>query len=223
MALLGDWARARGHVYETARVAEMTAWPGPHAYDAVISLGSGSSVHAEPHPWLASELRLLRTAHEHDVPILGICFGGQALAKALGGRVGRAPQAEVRWGTVDTAAPDLIMPGPWFLWHEDEFTAPDDVRLLAGTRRHTMAFASGRSLGIQFHPEVDAQLARAWIDGGRAKLAEHGIDVAAVQAQIERHSDRARDRAFEQFDRIEAWWSASSSLAGTLPAHEETR
>jgi GMP synthase-like glutamine amidotransferase len=222
-ALLADWADARGHSYELAAVPELVVWPEPEAYDAVISLGSDSSVHANPHDWIDGELELLCAAHGADVPVLGICFGGQALARALGARVGAAARAEVGWGPVETDAPELVMPGPWFSWHADEFATPEGGRVLAGTHARTTSFACERSLALQYHPEVDARLARAWINGGRAKLVAQGIDPDEVLAQIDRNGPDARDRAFEQFDRITAWWDGSSSLAATQPAQKETR
>lgn len=222
-ALLGEWAHARGHEQSVAPVPKLEAWPDPREYEAIVTLGSDSSVHDRPQPWVAPELELLRDAHEKDVPILGICFGGQALSKALGGTVRLAPQPEVRWGGIDTDDPELVMPGPWFSWHADEFTTPPEARLLAGTPLQTTAFASNRSLALQYHPEVDGALASAWVGGGRAQLAEQGIDVAELREQIEARAPGARERAFEQFDRIAAWWSRSSSLERPQRAHKERR
>ena len=53
----------------------------------MVALGSDRSVHASPDPWIAAQLAFLRAAHDAGVPVLGICFGAQALAAALGGRV----------------------------------------------------------------------------------------------------------------------------------------
>jgi GMP synthase-like glutamine amidotransferase len=212
-ALLGEWAQERGHDQVVASVAELARWPDASDYDAIVSLGSDRSVHADPPQWVAPELELLRSAYAQDIPVLGICFGGQALAMALRAPVALAAQAEARWGTIDTDAPELITPGPWFCWHVDEFATPADARLLSGSRRKTMAFAAGRSIALQYHPEVDAELARAWIDGGRAKLKRQGVRTDDLYRQVEKHGPGARTRAFDQFDRIAAWWKRSSRLA----------
>jgi GMP synthase-like glutamine amidotransferase len=222
-ALLGEWARVRGHEQSVAPVPRLEAWPDPREYHAIVSLGSDSSVHDRPHAWVAPELELLRNAHEHDVPILGICFGGQALSKALGGAVRLAPQPEVRWGWIDTDEPELVMPGPWFSWHRDEFTTPAGARLLAGTALQTTGFSWNRSLALQYHPEVDGALASSWVGGGRAKLTELGVDISELREQIVAQAPGARERAFEQFDRIAAWWSRSSSLERPQRAHKERR
>jgi GMP synthase-like glutamine amidotransferase len=205
--LLADWARERGHEIVIARVPELRGWPDPRDYDAVASLGSDASVHASPPGWVADELEFLRRAHEHDVPALGICFGGQSLAAALGGVVERAPDVEVGWFELATGAPELITSGPWFWWHVDQFTLPPGAELLAGTETQTAAFVVGRSVGLQYHPEVDAELVNFWIDGGRAKLVSHGVDTEQLDREIAEFAPEARDRAFEQFDRIAAhWW-----------------
>jgi GMP synthase-like glutamine amidotransferase len=199
-ALFGEWALSRGHRVTVFRVAQVEAWPDPLDYDAIVALGSETSVQADPRSWVEAEMALLSTAHASDMPVLGICFGGQALAKALGGEVRRAAEPEIRWRAIDTTSP--ILPGPWFFWHEDEFSLPPGARLLSGSARQTIAFASGRSLGLQFHPEADAKVIGTWIGGARAKLAHQGID----PDELIRHAPGAGARARAQFDRVADWW-----------------
>jgi GMP synthase-like glutamine amidotransferase len=209
-ALLDDWARARAHELEVVAVPSLGTWPGPGDYGAVISLGSERSTHASPPPWVPRELELLRSAHASDVPVLGVCFGGQALAKALGGEVGRAANLHVEWCQIN-GLDRVIMPGPWFFWHEDRFTPPSDAQLLAHDPGQAIAFASRRSLGLQFHPEADEALVRSWLDGSEARLASRGIDLARLEEEIARFAPDARRRAFAQFDRIADWWARSGS------------
>ena len=83
--------------------------------------------------WVLEELTFLRRAPTSSVPILGICFGGQAVAAALGGSVVRAEQSEIRWYSVDTDDADLVDAGPWFEWHHDRWVAPGARRVLART------------------------------------------------------------------------------------------
>jgi GMP synthase (glutamine-hydrolysing) len=211
--LLAGWAQSRGHELDVVAVPDLESWPAPEEVEAIVSLGSESSAHASRSAWIAREVEFLAVAHERAVPILGICFGGQTLAQALGGVVARAPHAEVTWRGVESADPDLIPPGPWLLWHEDLFTLPPGGRLLAGRGTETVAFACGTSVGLQFHPEADAELARIWIDGARAKLASYRVDEADLEREIERHGPGARDRAFDLFDRVARLWEAAR-LAG---------
>jgi GMP synthase-like glutamine amidotransferase len=164
-------------------------------------------VRDESQPWIREEVDFLAAAHARSVAILGICFGGQALSRALGGTVSEAPRAEVTWRDIESRAPDLITEGPWVFWHEDRFSLPPGARLLAGSGAEVIAFACGASIGVQFHPEADAGVVRDWIDGAREKLRFNEVDVPRLEREIGRHSPAARDRAFDLFDRIAAIWA----------------
>src|SRR3954470_1183635 len=100
--VLGDWLRDRG-----LRADVHAAWSDPlpdrlEGYAAVASLGSQHSAADTDPAWIADEVALLRDAVERDVPVLGLCFGGQALALALGGGVGPGAVPEVGWLEIDT-------------------------------------------------------------------------------------------------------------------------
>src|SRR5687768_3005334 len=95
--LFAEWAAARGHRLEVRRVPDRDPWPDPADYDAIVPLGSEASVYGTRAPWVAEEVGLLRRAHAASVPVLGLCFGGQALAAALGGEVSAAPAPEIGW------------------------------------------------------------------------------------------------------------------------------
>lgn len=199
---LADWAESRGHSARVIAVPTLECWPELDAQDLIVSLGSDCSVHASPDPWIPREIAFVREAHTASVPFLGICFGAQVLATALGGRVRRATAARVDWREISTEAPELISPGPWFRWHEDVFESPPRARLLAGTDTEPLAFSLHHSVGLQFHPEVDREIVEAWIDGGREQLSAQGIDERRLRADIEQSTERARERAFSLFDRL---------------------
>ncbi|WP_151478830.1 type 1 glutamine amidotransferase, partial [Streptomyces albicerus] len=84
------------------------AFPDPLGHDLLVLLGAPWSVYdrAAVGPWIDGELDLLRTAHAADIPVLGICFGAQALATALGGSVERAPNPEIGWMAVEVTGTD---------------------------------------------------------------------------------------------------------------------
>ena len=111
-------------------------FPEPTDYDVVVPMGAPWSVYDEATigAWVLEELTFLRRAHEAGVPILGICFGGQALASALGGSVVRAAETEVGWRRVSTEDPELIEEGPWFEWHHDRWVVCPVRRLAQGQR-----------------------------------------------------------------------------------------
>ena len=180
-------------------------FPDPTAYDAVVPMGAPWSVYDEATigAWVLEELTFLRRAHEAGVPVLGICFGGQALAAALGGSVERAGEAEIGWYTVESDEPGLVEPGPWFEWHHDRWAAPPGAVRLARTARSDQAFRVGRSLGVQFHPEITPDQLQAWIDnGGLTYLEAHGLDAAALVAETARTAPDAQARSRRLVDRF---------------------
>jgi GMP synthase-like glutamine amidotransferase len=205
--LLGEWAQARGHDVDLVVPQSLAAWPEPGDADAIVSLGSEHSALDTERRWIRDEIDFLTAAHSASVPLLGICFGGQALSAALGGTVSRAPQTEVTWRLIETQAPDLITAGPWPFWHEDRFDLPPGARLVAGSEAEVVAFVDGASVGLQFHPEADAAVVRGWVDEGRDKLRAYGVDAAELEREIDRYGPAARELAFDLFDRIAAMWS----------------
>ena len=111
-ALLGDWLDERGIPFQVARVFEDGVPPDPRAFDWIAAMGSRHSVTAPDPGWIPAEVELLRAAVAEDVPVLGICFGGQALAAALGGRISAAEPPEVGWFETRTSEPDLVSARP---------------------------------------------------------------------------------------------------------------
>jgi GMP synthase-like glutamine amidotransferase len=174
------------------------AFPDPAAFDAIVPMGAPWSVYDEARigSWVGTELAFLRRAVAAGVPVLGICFGGQALAAALGGRVERAAGPEIGWRLLDTDQPGLIEPGPWFQWHLDRWRLPAGVRALARTQLAEQAFIVGRSLGVQFHPEMTPGTLAGWLDnGGTDQLAEAGLDAERLLDQTQQLAVASAGRA----------------------------
>jgi GMP synthase-like glutamine amidotransferase len=207
--LLEDWARERGHRVTTLRAYEIGAgpWPDPRAFGAIAPLGAEQSVHASSDPWIAPQLAFLRQAHEAGVPVLGLCFGGQALAAALGGEVRAAAAPEIGWLELESLDGGTVAPGPWFAWHEDTFTLPPGAVELARTPACPHAFRVGRSVGLQFHPEVTPEIVEGWIRGGRDTLTRNQIDGEAIRARTRDDAPAHRARAFALFDAIAEGWT----------------
>ena len=161
-------------------------FPDPGGYDAIVFFGSAWSVYDEDTvgSWIGEEIAVARSAMDLGVPVLGICFGGQMLAAAVGGSVSRAPAPEIGWSMVDTSIPGLIDAGPWFQWHFDRFTVPAGVPVLARSALADQAFRVGRTLGLQFHPELTSAVLECWLDnGGAGQLAASGVDAGALLQQ----------------------------------------
>jgi len=170
-------------------------FPDPLGYDVIVPLGARWAVHDERVPWIADESTMVRHALDSGLGVLGVCFGGQLLAHALGGTVARSPQPEIGWCDVHTDNPDLVPAGPWFQWHFDRLTAPPDAVEVARNGSATQAFVKGRALGLQFHPEVDTALVEQWIDeDGGSDMTRLGLDAAELRARTAELADDAARR-----------------------------
>lgn len=203
--LICDWARERGAHMDVVHAPEVGEWPVPQPGTAIVAMGSDHSVHADDCAWIAREVAFLRDAHSAGVPVLGVCFGAQALAAALGGSVSRAGQPEIGWIDVEGEAPEA---GRWFAWHEDAIALPPGSEVRASTPLARQAFTVGRSTGIQFHPEVTPAIVEDWLRTGRGDVDTHGIDADAVLRETNERAGEVRGRAFALFDGLAARWTA---------------
>ena len=203
-ALIGDAFAAAGYdVTEMVVVPKerfhspdvAVTFPSAHDYDAVAFFGAAWSVYdTETIPWITDEIAYARSLISLGVPTLGICFGGQVLAAAVGGHVERAPIPEVGWLSVASSEPVLIDSGPWLQWHFDRFTVPSHVPVLARTALANQAFVYGRALGLQFHPEVTDAVLESWLSSGESPQ-DLGIDPEALIEQSRTLADGAAARA----------------------------
>lgn len=173
-------------------------FPDPARFDVIAPMGAPWSAydHALIGSWLLPELDLLRAAHQAGIGILGICFGGQALALALGGAVMAAPEPEIGWYEIQTTAPALIEAGPWFQYHYDRWQPPAGATTLARTALAPQAFVTGSSLAVQFHPELTPSMLDGWLgNGGYAELAGLGLDAAGLVEQTRQLAASSAARA----------------------------
>jgi GMP synthase-like glutamine amidotransferase len=183
----------------------------PTDYDVVVAMGSIRSVYeAGTRAWIADELDFLRRADADGVPVLGICFGAQALATAHGGRVVRAERPQVGWHPLDTG--DSGIPaGPWMQWHYDRIEPPAAARVLAADDLYVQAFTVGRALGVQFHPEVTRDHLAGWIEGGgSSELERLGIDPHRLLADTTAIQDDVTARTNQLVD----WFLGTAALRG---------
>jgi GMP synthase-like glutamine amidotransferase len=198
--LFGEWMNERGIPFE---VHEVWHAPVPDVRSAgfVASLGAVESVaEAEP-PWVPAEIAAVGDAVAADVPVLGLCFGGQVLSAALGGGVDRLPRCEIGWIGVEPV--DGQFPrGPWLHWHDDLLRIPAGAELLARSPAGPAAFRHGRHLGVQFHPEVTPEILDAWAVADQG-LEQRGSTRQELAEQSAAYAARAREQAFALFDQ---WW-----------------
>jgi GMP synthase-like glutamine amidotransferase len=176
--LLGDAFAEQGFDVDTFEVvpaeridnpAGDVTFPDPTGYDVIVPLGARWPVYddALQRTWVGGETQMLRDAVDAGVAVLGVCFGGQLLAHAFGGSVGRSTTPEIGWYDIDTGHSDLVPGGPWFQWHFDRWTVPPGATEIARNANASQAFVLGRTLALQFHPEIDRELLELWLADDR--------------------------------------------------------
>jgi GMP synthase (glutamine-hydrolysing) len=152
--------------------------PEPGTITGLVVLGGPMGVHdIGENPWLVPERELLAATATAGLPVLGVCLGAQQLAAALGATVTTGPEPEVGFGLVELTGEGRRDPvlGPEYgglsttslpcvHWHQDTFSLPDRAVHLAASRAfpHQAFRWGGTAYGLQFHIEVDADLAHAW-------------------------------------------------------------
>ena len=211
--LIGAAFEARGAELSTHMFPADGPLPAPDGIDHVVLLGAICSVYDDgpARGWIADELAWLRQADLAGLPVLGICFGAQALATVFGGRVEAAAGKEIGWTVIDSLDHELIPPGPWLEFHGDRCLLPPQARLLARNEIGTQAFSVGRHLAVQFHPEIDGAQLKLWLDaGGRGEAVRAGHDPDLLLAETVAQEPASRDRA----DRLVA---AALHIAAAAP------
>ena len=178
-------------------------------FAAIVAMGG--EMHAlddTAFPYLAREARFLEQAVEHDVPVLGICLGGQLLARSLGATVQAAGALEGGWVPISPAGDlngdpvlgHLEEPTGVFSWHVDIFDLPEGATQLAsGEVTEQQAFRYGRAWGLQFHPEVDGDLVETWL-AAHPSLEMSDAEKDRLRAEVRTGSDASAGFIARLFD-----------------------
>jgi GMP synthase-like glutamine amidotransferase len=200
--LIQEWLREHGAEVEIFRIDLDDREVDPTGYDLIVSLGSEFAAFDDSKPFVPRETELMRRALEADVPVLGLCFGGQMLARVLGGQVFRSDRSEIGWLPVRSKDPDLVPEGPWFQWHFDSFTLPPGAEAIAESDVGPQAFVAGRSLGLQFHPEVTTEIMDDWVRVYRHELDADGVDPDALLEESRRRLPQSTAMARRLLERF---------------------
>ena len=170
-------------------------WPQWRGYDLLVPMGSVRSLTEKDEiaAWVHDEAELLAEAHHAGTAILGVCFGGQIMAEALGGSVEKSPVTEIGWHEIrpPDGAANPVGPGPWFQWHHDRFEPPPGAEVLAVNDSSVQLFRIGRTVGTQFHPEVDVAHVIGFLNGADEDyLAEVQVQREQMIADLVFHEER---------------------------------
>ncbi|MFJ8544095.1 type 1 glutamine amidotransferase [Streptomyces sp. NPDC093586] len=206
----GDWLTAEGLVLDVVHAYAGTPLPGRLEHSGVMVLGGGLLPDDDRRaPWLASTRALVAEALERDVPVFGICLGGQLLAHVAGGTV-RGRHGEPEFGSTPLRLRPEAGTDPLFRGlpervsaierHVDAVTAlpPGASWLMESERCPYQAFRIGdRAWGVQFHPEADADRVRSW---DPERLRALGLDPADLYRRAE-HDDRTATTVWHEVAR----------------------
>ena len=186
----------------------------PEEFSGLCFMGGPMSVNDDL-PWIPATLELIRAADASGIPVIGHCLGGQLMAKAFGGTVGRNPVKEIGWGEV--AATGTVAATGWldsdarfeaFHWHGETFTIPEGAtRILGSAHCANQAFLRGPHLGMQCHVEMTPTMIESWCRHWDAEGVPASASVQTpeqIQTGIEARLTAMRTVA----DRLYARWSA---------------
>ncbi len=193
--------------------------PVPQTFDDVAGLvfmGGSMSVN-DSLPWLSDEIDLIQRAHEAGLPMLGVCLGSQLLSKALGGVVSKGENGqEIGWHPLQRLAAvnsidvlnDLAEEPTAFHWHGDTFSLPPGAELILGSACYPhQAWVCGKTLAMQFHIEVSAEMVHEWTGLYASDMAQGG-NCNQVQDEITRDLDTRIPALHQLADTLLEYWLA---------------
>lgn len=191
-----------GHGFDFARweVVDNVFPEGPEAADGWLIGGSRHGVY-EPHDWIAPLEELVRAITAADRPLVGICFGHQIIAQALGGRVEKYPGG---WAVGRTVYDFEGTPLALNAWHRDQVVAlPDGAQVIAANDfcRYAGIRIDDRVLSVQPHPEYTAPVLEGLLDHRAAAAGVPPEIVAEARANLDVPTDAAA-----MADRIAAFY-----------------
>lgn len=179
----------RGLTFRRFKVMAMDFPAGVHDCDGWLITGSRFGAY-EDHPFIAPLEDFIRKAYAAQVPVVGICFGHQIIAQAMGGKV------EKYAGGWSVGPTDYDFDGEKITlnaWHQDQVT----VKPQAATRIATNAFCENAALlyddrmfTVQAHPEFSPEFVQGLIEKrGRGLVPDATLN--AAMAQLDRKLDRS--------------------------------
>lgn len=176
--------------------------PDSSDVETVIILGCPYSLSTyRQHNFLKRLYSFTAEVVRRDIPLMGICFGGQMLAQILGAEVKRNETKEIGiypCRLTDEGATDRLFAGfqkefDVFHWHADTFAIPHGASHLAeGDECRNQAFRKNNAVAVQFHLEPRADEIPQWCDEYADELTEEGKTKADITEAFNRNADEIR-------------------------------
>ena len=198
-----------GHTLVRWQVPEGGTPERAAGYDAVMVFGGSQHPDQDDRfEWLAREEGFLQDVLAAEVPVFGVCLGAQMLARAAGGTVGPASEAEIGWlevaltptGAADPVLGVLPSSATVFQWHHYTFELPPAGVELARSAICPQAFRLAQpAWGIQFHAEVTQDMVAAWVEEDPDDLpmpADSLVDESQARLATSNEQGRALAEAF---------------------------
>jgi GMP synthase (glutamine-hydrolysing) len=197
-----DYLSERQMPFEIVHTWRGDSIPESESNLATVVMGCPLSVKEIPnHEFLKHLYAFVSRTVRNNHPYLGICFGGQILARVMGAKVEPNPEKEIGTFTHRLTAEgqsDPLFRGfpsefPAFHWHSDTFRIPFGASNLAESDKcKNQAFRVGKAVGLQFHFEADRSKLPNWCEYYAPELTELGLTANAVTSEFEAHADDIR-------------------------------
>lgn len=188
-----------GFEFETVKLADGQPLPDPGTLEAVLITGSSAGVYDTHYPWMEPLRQFIRVAYASKTPMLGICFGHQIVADALGGDVRKS---EKGWGlgrhvyAVKSRPAHVGGKLPEFAIacsHQDQVIVPpaeaEVILASAFTPNAGLLYGNGAALSFQPHPEFDDDYTLALAELRRGKTSDEVVNTAVASLAAPSHSD----------------------------------
>ena len=197
------WAADKGHLLHQTYICNGDPLPSPDDFDWLMVMGGSQHAWDEQgNSWLQPEKEFVAETLARGKPFLGICFGAQLLAEALGGRLFANQHSEIGWHEVTLSRPgrDCFLfknvPASFvsFHWHSDHFSLPDSCTRLAfsrATENQAFVCKDRPAVGLQFHPEYTREMVTYYADANRKlwKADEYVSPAEEILSQTEKIRD----------------------------------